>query len=260
MTFNDYLLHYFAQTETAIFLALALLSLIIAIGVIVLFDWMLSLNIRGDRRGSFFYSKITNHIERLYSMMFSSTSILSFLAAYYLIDRFVTSGPVREFWDAHSDMLLLAMIVTSCLLNSFTDKILVPLKDLSHEEKASIRMIAMLYIVLIFIYIKFVYENNNYDGFITYFLGLVIGRFVYFDASFKDFVSSVKKAGANLPLLILGLAYAGFMCYVGFTKDFLLIHNGVLVSCYIAHLFIVVAIFILDKSHLLNLIIRKPDM
>ena len=116
----------------------------------------------------------------------------------------------------------------------------------------------MLYVILIFLYIKFIYENNNYDGFIMYFLGLMIGRFIYFDASFRDGIKTMLEALKNLPLLILGLAYTGFMAYTGFTSDYLLVGNGVLVSTFIAHVFMIVAIFIIHHSHFMSIFARKP--
>ena len=118
----------------------------------------------------------------------------------------------------------------------------------------------MLYVILIFFYIKFIYENNNYDGFIMYFLGLMIGRFIYFDASFRDGIRTMLEALKNLPLLILGLAYTGFMAYTGFTSDYLLIGNGVLVSTFIAHIFMIVAIFVIHHSHFMSIFVRKPQV
>ncbi len=116
----------------------------------------------------------------------------------------------------------------------------------------------MLYVILIFAYIKFIYENDNYDGFIMYFLGLMIGRFIYFDASFRDGIKTLLDALKNFPLLILGLAYTGFMAYTGFTSGYLLVGNGVLVSTFIAHIFMIVAIFIIHHSHFMYIFARKP--
>jgi hypothetical protein len=90
-----------------------------------------------------------------------------------------------------------------------------------------------------------------------YFLGLMIGRFIYFDASFREGISTILESLKNFPLLILGLAYTGFMAYTGFTSDYLLVSNGVLVSTFIAHIFMIVAIFIVHHSHFMSIFIRK---
>lgn len=258
MTLDDYLAHYFIWKDMLTFFLIAIGGLIVSLAILLICSRLISTSVPKKKQAAFFYNKTNNLVERFYEMIFSGTSILSFLAAYYLIDRFVTTGSFRVFWDKHSDMLLLVMIILSCVINSFLDRIFVPLKSIDKEQKASVRMIGMLYIILIFMYIKFIYENNNYDGFITYFLGLMVGRFAYFDASFSDFVKSVKLAALNLPLLILGLCYTGFMCFIGFSSKYLLISNGVLVSTFIAHLFMVVSIFLIYHCRILNLIVKKP--
>lgn len=258
MTLDEYLSHYIVGKEIIMFLLIALGGLIVALTFILLSARIIAGSMSPGRKRIFFYNKSKDLVERFFEMVFSGTSILSFLATYYLIDRFVTEGSFRLFWDKHSDMLLLILIILSCVINTCLDRVLVPLKNIDSEQKASVRMIGMLYIILIFVYIKFIYENNNYDGFITYFLGLMVGRFAYFDSSFTDFVKSVRLAAKNLPLLILGLCYTGFMCYIGFSSRYLLVSNGVLVSTFIAHIFMVVAIAIVYHSRILKLLIRDP--
>ena len=44
-------------------------------------------------------------------------------------------------------------------------------------EKASVRLISAFYIILILLYIKFIYNDSNYDSLIFYFVMLAIGRF-----------------------------------------------------------------------------------
>jgi len=258
MTLSEYLEHYLVGKEILQFLLIAIAALLVCLLIILLSSYFIASGAPRKKRAQYFYDESVNLIERFYEMIFSGASILSFLSTYYLIDRFVIEGSFRVFWDKHSDMLLLVMIILSCVINTFFDKVLVPLRNLDRPTKASVRMIGMLYIILIFVYIKFIYENNNYDGFIAYFLGLIVGRFAYFDASFRDFVESVKNAAKNLPLLILGLFYTGLMCFVGFTSKYLLISNGVLVSTFIAHLFMIVAIFIVFRTKAVKIILRKP--
>ena len=97
---------------------------------------------------------------------------------------------------------------------------------------------------LIFLYIRFIYNDTNYNELIIYFAGLVIGRFIYFDFTWKDFSQTMRNLWENLPLLLLIILYSGLMCWVGFTTKFLLKSNGVIVSILIAHLFMDISIFI----------------
>ena len=178
--------------------------------------------------------------QRFDEMIFSATSILSFLAVYYLIDRFALDPGFRTFWDRWCDFILLGMIIASCIINNYLDVMLIPLKKITREEKGSVRLIGMFYIMVIFLYIKFVYKNDNYNGFIMYFLGLIIGRFAYFDASFRESFQTLKNGLRNLPFLIMGLIYTAFMCIYGFYTDYLLVEIWIrptitygLVACFV---------------------------
>lgn len=260
MTLSDYLNHYLVASKMLIFLGLALVCTIVSVLLILLSAKSSARGRTRILRQRTFVRRAYNLTERYYEMIFSATSILSFLSAYYLIERFVTEGAFHEFWTDHSDMLLLVMIILSCVINSAFDRVYVPLKNVSTEEKGSVRLIGMLYIILIFMYIKFIYENNNYDGFIIYFLGLMVGRYAYFDSSFKDFIISIKNAAHNIPLLLLGLANTAIMCLYGFSVKYLLKSNGVLVSTFFAHIFLVVAIFIIYHTRFIKIFIREADM
>ena len=256
MTLAEYLEHYLVASKMLTFLGLALVCTLVSVMIIILAALCTSNGrSRADRRRRF-HNRAYKLTERYYEMIFSATSILSFLSAYYLIERFITEGEFHEYWSDHADMLLLVMIIASCVINSIFDRVLIPLKSVNTEEKGSVRLIGMLYIILIFMYIKFIYENNNYDGFIIYFLGLMVGRYAYFDSSFMDFVNSIRKAAHNIPLLLLGLANTAVMCLYGFTTKYLLKSNGVLVSTFFAHLFLVVAIFIVFHSRFIRLFVK----
>ena len=259
MTYEDYLSHYFNTRDMILFLLIALAGAFVFMLLLVLVGRLTSVGNTAYKRKLDTYYHTYNLVQRFYEMVFSASSILSFLALYYLVDRFVLFDEFRIFWDKYSDFILLVMIVLSIVVNNYLDHLLIPLKKIDSEEKASVRVSGMLYVFFIFFYIKFIYENNNYDGFIMYFLGLMIGRFVYFDASFKDFLKTIGNALKNLPLLILGLAYTGLMCYYGFSSDYLLKSNGVLVSTFFAHIYMIVAIFIIHHSHIIKLFVKKPE-
>lgn len=259
-TLQDYVAHYCELSTMLRFLGVAVAGALVCLFIILIVAKLSTLGPTKQVRKVRFYERAFNLAQRFDEMIFSATSILSFLAVYYLIDRFAVDPGFRSFWDKWSDFILLAMICFSCVINSYFDVMLVPLKKISKDDKASVRLTGMFYIMIIFLYIKFIYENNNYDGFIMYFLGLMIGRFIYFDASFKDFLNAIKMALKNIALLILGLAYTAAMCLYGFGTDYLLVHNGVLVSTFIAHLFMVVAIFIVHHLHIINIFVRKPKV
>ena len=239
MSYAEYVKHYFTLPDCIIFFVLSLVLLAVVYAVFYIYSKGRCKNPRKMQREFFSLT------ERFYELIFSGGSIIGFMAGYYLINRFVTSGAFYEFWSDYKDYLLLVFMIISILVNTFFDHVLVPLKRLDRDEMASIRLTGMLYMILIFCYIKFIYEDNNYDMFIAYFLTLMIGRFVYFDASFKDFLHCIKQAAANIPIMIMGLTYLGILCLYGYSTSYLLKHNGVITNIFFCHLYILVAIFVL---------------
>lgn len=239
MSYAEYVKHYFTLPDCIIFFVLALVLLAVVYAAFYIYS---KGRFKNPRKIQHEFFSLT---ERFYELIFSGGSIIGFMAAYYLINRFVTSGAFYQFWSDYKDYLLLVFMIISILVNTFFDHVLVPLKRLDRDEMASIRLTGMLYMILIFCYIKFIYEDNNYDMFITYFLTLMIGRFVYFDASFKDFLHCIKQAAANIPIMIMGLTYLGILCLYGYSTSYLLKHNGVITNIFFCHLYIVVAIFVL---------------
>ena len=124
------------------------------------------------------------------------------------------------------------------------------IKHLDHPD-------VIFYIVLILLYIRFIYEDTNYDGLILYFLTLTVGRFLYFDFTVKSFLETMRGVLENLPLLVIMSAYSGFVCWYGFHVGFLLKSNGVILSTFLAHLFMDCSIFLLHKTGILKHVIRK---
>lgn len=249
-----YLEHYFDTKE---FLSFFLMSLgILFVFFVGLYIYTLICSRKVKRMLRREYVRIEWHVlvQRFYEILFSGTSILFFMAVYYLIDRFVVVEPYRSYWDRYSDFILLILILMSCAFVSLLDKVLVKLNFLNKDEHSAGKLTGMVYMLLIFCYIKFIYENNNYDMFITYFLGLMIGRFAYFDSSMHDFVKSIDGVRKNLLLMLCALAYTAIICLYGFSSDYLLVHNGVITNVFIAHLFICASIFILHHLHIAELV------
>lgn len=259
MNYEYYLKHYTSMPDCLYFLMLALGVLFVLFVVLYVYTLISSTKYNKSSRRE--YVRIEWHVlvERYYEMVFSGTSILFFMAVYYLIERFLNIEELRVIWDKYDDFFLMFLIILSCMLNSFFDKIFVKLKFLNRSEKSAGRLTGMVYMILIFCYIKFIYEDNNYDMFITYFLGLMVGRFAYFDSTVHDFAVAIKGVISNIPLLLLTLSYTAFMCLYGFKTDYLITHNGVITNIFITHLFMCVAIFILYHSHIAELVTGKGD-
>ena len=211
----------------------------------------------------------TNRIQNFYEMIISGTSVLSFSCAYVILNHIYTLSQaaggrtgsqildkVMNAWGAGKDFVLLLLICLSCVLNSILDRLLIPLKKTDASEKACVRMLAMFYCILILVCLNNIGDESEYNPVMMYYLGLMVGRFVYFDASLRDFIHALKNMFKNIYLLLLGLALTGLLCLFGFGQGYLLEKNYYIVGVFYTHLFMLAAVFLLHHTHHIYLWIR----
>ena len=257
-----YVSHYFNAQNAGGFLVVSLIGLIIVLAIVLITAKLqkhYKINIQNPTEAEIaeieeaHKVKVMSWVESFYEMVFSSTSVLIFLSLYYVLDERIPQA--AYFWNKYQDILLMVFLVCSVFLTFWFDRIFVHLKVISSEQKASVRLISAFYIILILLYIKFIYNDSNYDSLIFYFIMLAIGRFVYFDSTLDYIKQSFADIKRYLPLLVLMGVYSGFICWYGFASDFLLKSNGVIVSTLLAHLFMDVSIFVLDKTRIIKLFV-----
>ncbi len=195
-------------------------------------------------------------IESFYEMAFASTSILLLLSLYYIIGDRINLHTVSKVWNQYKDWVLIGFLLVSMLVDRIFDRVLVPLHYISAQKRGSVRLMASIYVMLILMYIRFIYEDYNYENLILYFVMLVIGRLVYFDVTWDGFRNDCLGLFRNLPVLLLMSAYSAAVVWYGFTSGFLMKANGVIVSTLIAHLFMDICIFLFERSHIFDLFLR----
>lgn len=255
-----YLHHYFNFQNAGLFFLVAIIGLIAVLAIIIGYarfsENKLKKQYMDERRRitreEYFEMRLKpiQFIESFYEMVFSSTSILLFLAIYYIIDEHMPQ--VAPLWHKYQSVLLLVFIMMSVVLTAWMDMILVKLTHIHSDQKASVRLVSSIYIVLILLYIKFIYNDNNYDELILYFVTLAVGRFIFFDFTVKDFMNAMRGVVKNLPLLGLMLIYSAIVCWYGFHVQFLLKSNGVIISTLIAHIFMDISIFFVHKTKIMR--------
>lgn len=195
-------------------------------------------------------------IESFYEMAFASTSILLLLSLYYIIGDRINLHAVSKVWSQYKDWVLIGFLLVSMLVDRIFDRLLVPLHYISAQKRGSVRLMASIYVMLILMYIRFIYEDYNYENLILYFVMLVIGRLVYFDVTWEGFRNDCLGLFRNLPVLLLMSAYSAVVVWYGFTSGFLMKANGVIVSTLIAHLFMDICIFLFDRSRIFRMFLR----
>lgn len=259
-----YIEHYFDLSRAGSFLLVAFLGLI-SILAIILITARIQTKYHGKKDALTMDTceirlvRKVHHslLESFYEMVFSSTAVLLFLSLYYILDEY--ASPISGIWFRYQNIILLVFIMFSTILTSWFDVAFVKLRHINSDQKAIIRLLSSFYIILILIYIKFIYQDDNYDQLIIYFLLLAAGRFLYFDTTLKWLKEILTELARNLPLLGLMAFYSGIVCLYGFKSGFLLKSNGVIVSTLIAHLFMDLAIFILAKTGIIKLFLPKED-
>ncbi len=280
MTIEAYINPDFSTSEKLFFLFLTFIGVLLCIIVIVAIAKVAAAGIvkkqleeNGNKAavgGSVFVNEIYRRVQLFYEMLISGTSVLSFSCAYVIANHLytlllyhgqsATSGSFRHWiaaWENGKDFILLLMICGSCVLNTILDRLIIPLKHTSKDEKASIRLLAMFYVIAILLCLNQVGDESEYSPVMMYYLGLMIGRFVYFDASFMDFLMAIKRALKNAYLLILGLMLTGSLCVIGFRQEYLLPRNYYIVGVFYTHLFMLTAIFLLHHLRVIKKITLK---
>ena len=260
--FQYYLIHYFNFKNAGGFMLVSLLCLIAVLAIVILAAKLKKhyklntqdLTPKQIRKLNHIHKvKEISLIESFYEMVFSSTSVLLFLSLYYIIDERIPQAAL--YWQKYENIILLLFLVFSVFMTNWFDILFVPLTAIPTRQKASVRLISAFYIILILLYIKFIYHDSNYDSLIMYFITLAVGRFLYFDSTLEDIKETLQGVARNLPLLVLMGSYSAIVCWYGFHCGFLLTSNGVILSTLLAHLFMDVSIFVLDKTRLVKLFI-----
>lgn len=243
MTLTQYLNHYFVVKDMLLMLCVSATLFMIMHFVISLF----SKAVGGNTVARF---------EIFYEMIISSTAMLFFIGLYFLVEYryFNVADKFYKIWSKYDDFLLLLALLIAVFFMNLLDRVLIPLRTISRERRGTLRMMAMVYMLVIFAYIKFIYEDNNYDGIINYFIIMMLGRYIYFDASVGDFFSNLRDMLYLSPILVLALISTGAMAFYGFNSGYLLKSNGVVGSLCIAHLFFTFEVFI---AHIIQRLMKK---
>ena len=249
MLLPDYIRHYLSLPGLLFFLLVSLAVVILIHAILLIAAKNKAMHYRQSDRIFAMTDLFNRYTERYYELMLSATSTLFFTGIFFLIDfdYFSVSARTWSFWESYRDFILLAFIVVSIILIRVIEK----------EEKSTLRMAGMLYMLIIFAYIKFIYLDDNYDAILVYFITMIIGRFVYFDASFQDFCNSMKELVDQLPILLLVLLSTALLALYGFKSGYLLTANGVVVSMFLAHFFVILEIFLITRVKLPQKIAEK---
>lgn len=270
MTIKAYLNPDFTWDKKIIFLLICFAAVGISMGLIYIATLMvMRRGLSGRMKEIATKSAFVDKSQRFFEMLIAGASVMSFSCAYVIINHvnyLVQAGIATnltstekllvELWSEGKDFILLLLILLSCVFNTVLDSFIIPLKKITKDEKATIRMLAMFYVIIMLMYLNNIGDESQYNPVMMYYFGLMIGRFVYFDASLKDFLVALKNMFFNLPYLVLGLTLIGFLSFLGFKMGFLLERNYYIVGIFYTHLFLLACVFVI---HLLWMIFGNKN-
>lgn len=268
MSISKYINPDFTFGKKLIFLLITFIGIGISLGIIYLVaKVVLNKRLGGRAREIALDLAFVDKVQRFFEMLIAGISVLSFSCSYVIINHIYSlvqsgaagnlSGTDRmlfDLWSDGKDFMLLLLILLSCVINTILDTFIIPLKKITKEEKATIRMLAMFYVIVILMYLNTIGDESQYSPVMMYYFGLMVGRFVYFDASFKDFLHALKNMFFNLPYMVLTLSLIGLLCLFGFKMGYLLERNYYIMGIFYTHLFLLVGIFVI---HIIWMIVYR---
>ncbi|WP_155839517.1 hypothetical protein [Butyrivibrio proteoclasticus] len=262
MTYKNYINPDFTLLQKLFFLLLAAFGVFLCILLIKLVNHTFSRKPRDEYEKEELHNKVETSIQLFFEMIISGASVMSFSCSYVVFNHIYSllmnmKGsatynqwlPFINIWSDGKDFALLLLICLSCVLNTILDKFIIPLKKIDKQKKASIRMLGMFYVIIILICLNMIGDESEYSPVMMYYLGLMVGRFVYFDASFMDFIGALKNILSNLHLLIMGLLLTGALCLIGFNLGYLLERNYYIVGIFYTHLFMLIVVFLYHHGY-----------
>ena len=259
MNIKAYINPDFTWDKKLIFLIITAAAIGISLGLIYIVSMMvLDRDLSGRAKVRALRGAFVDKSQRLFEMLIAGTSVMSFSCSYVILNHLyalVQSGVAKhlnhyekmmiQMWTDGKDFVLLLLILMSCVFNTVLDSLIIPLKKITKEEKATIRMMAMFYVIIILMYLNIIGDESQYSPVMMYYFGLMIGRFIYFDASFKDFLVALKNMFFNSPYLLLTIILTYTLATLGFKMSFLLERNYFIVGVFYTHLFMMAVVFII---------------
>ncbi len=270
MTIDAYLNSDFTLVKKFIFLLLTFVGLGVCLAIIYGISSVYARGYQEGKREEYLKEDFEIRSQRFFEMIIAGTSVMTFSCEYVIINHIynlVQSGVAANLtesesafiqaWTDGKDFILLLLICISCVINTIIDSFIIPLKILTKAEKATMRMLGMFYVIMILVFLNVIGDESQYGPVMMYYFGLMIGRFVYFDASFGDFLKNIRNVIINLPILLLTLALSAILCLVGFNAGYFLERNYYIVGIFYAHLFMLVCIFLIHHGRNIFNIIKR---
>lgn len=165
--------------------------------------------------------------QMVFEIIICNTCIIVIMYVYYWLAKNLL------FLEKYLGIIMLVLIIIAILLNDFLDE---KLKQdmIKEEDKGNIRLISSCSIIMLFSFLKIYFKTAEYDEFLLCYIGLVLGRFIYFDSTLKEFIRCVKNLKSYFIPLIIAFLLTGIISEIGLHLE-VITTNNLFISLMISH-------------------------
>lgn len=177
--------------------------------------------------------------QMVFEIIICNTCIIVIMYVYYWLAKKLL------FLEKYLGIIMLVLIIIAILLNDFLDE---KLKQdmIKEEDKGNIRLISSCSIIMLFSFLKIYFKTAEYDEFLLCYIGLVLGRFIYFDSTLKEFIRCVKNLKSYFIPLIIAFLLTGIISGIGLHLE-VITTNNLFISLMISHFAILFFIHLTKK-------------
>ena len=177
--------------------------------------------------------------QMVFEIIICNTCIIVIMYVYYWLAKNLL------FLEKYLGIIMLVLIIIAILLNDFLDE---KLKQdmIKEEDKGNIRLISSCSIIMLFSFLKIYFKTAEYDEFLLCYIGLVLGRFIYFDSTLKEFIRCVKNLKSYFIPLIIAFLLTGIISGIGLHLE-VITTNNIFISLMISHFAILFFIHLIKK-------------
>lgn len=177
--------------------------------------------------------------QMVFEIIICNTCIIVIMYVYYWLAKNLL------FLEKYLGIIMLVLIIIAILLNDFLDE---KLKQdmIKEEDKGNIRLISSCSIIMLFSFLKIYFKTAEYDEFLLCYIGLVLGRFIYFDSTLKEFIRCVKNLKSYFIPLFIAFLLTGIISGIGLHLE-VITTNNLFISLMISHFAILFFIHLTKK-------------
>lgn len=146
------------------------------------------------------------------------------------------------FWSDYNTIVLLGLIIIAIMCNNRVDKkIGNSFGKYNEKDVASLRLLSSIVILIMIIWFSVFYKSEIFKQLSVFILGLILGRFIFFDTTIQDFYKTVIGIIRNMAYAIIALLITMIIMGIGIAYEVIDAENFLL-SILGGHIFLLVVI------------------